>query len=101
MIATTQQLAIRINLARKQFVTTTHDVAFAWSGLGAAVMSLWRQHTLAASVWQVLTITVYLGSIAILHITIPTLVSGLHLMLHHPQTSDTLTSSCSSIQVPN
>ena len=77
MIVTTQQLAIRIHLSRKQYVTTTHDVALAWSGLGAAVMSLWRQHTLPASVWQVLTIAIYLGSIAILHITIPTLVSWL------------------------
>ena len=75
MVVTTQQLAMKIQLSRFQYLTTTHDVALAWSGLGASLVSLWRQARLPVSLWQVMTVAVYLGCIAVLHITLPTLVS--------------------------
>ncbi|KAJ7796296.1 hypothetical protein B0H13DRAFT_1934641 [Mycena leptocephala] len=50
---------------------TTHDNAAAWSGLGSAVLHIWHQRTVVASREGVLLAALYLGNIAILHITMP------------------------------
>lgn len=75
MVVTTQLLAMRILLSRYQYLTTTHDVALAWSGLGASLVSLTKQIRLPVSFRHVLPVALYLGCMAVLHITIPTLVS--------------------------
>lgn len=75
MVFTTQQLAMKIQLSKHQYLTTTHDISLAWAGLGAALMSLRGQWRLRVSLWQVLTIVIYLTCIALLHVSIPTLVS--------------------------
>ncbi|KAH7922495.1 hypothetical protein BV22DRAFT_655249 [Leucogyrophana mollusca] len=69
MVATTQQLALQRNLLRHQTLTATHDNSGAWSGLGAALISLWRQIKIPAAVWGVLFVTLYLVCIAVLHVT--------------------------------
>lgn len=83
MVLTTQQLAMRIQLSRYQYLTTTHDISLAWAGLGAALMSLWRQWKLQVSAVQVLGVAIYLTSVALLHVTIPTLVRGALMRRNH------------------
>jgi hypothetical protein len=53
---------------------TTHDNAAAWSGLGSAVLHIWHQRTVVASMEGVLLAALYLGNIAILHITMPNML---------------------------
>ncbi|KAF8882958.1 hypothetical protein BD779DRAFT_1749144 [Infundibulicybe gibba] len=71
----TQQLAICRNLLVKQKLTATHDKAGAWNGLGSAVLAVWRQFSLTTSVGGTIAIATYLGGIAVLHITTPTLLA--------------------------
>ncbi|KIJ64325.1 hypothetical protein HYDPIDRAFT_28769 [Hydnomerulius pinastri MD-312] len=74
LVYITQSCALWYTLSRMQKLTTIHDVAGAWSGLGAALGNLWQQRTLAASSWQTLSVTTYLACVAILHISSSTVM---------------------------
>ncbi|KAG0696628.1 hypothetical protein DFH29DRAFT_950278 [Suillus ampliporus] len=56
------------NLTRCQTITVLHDTVNAWSGLGSALECLWRQSTIPASWWWIVSITVYLACIFTLHV---------------------------------
>ncbi|KAF7367591.1 hypothetical protein MSAN_00822400 [Mycena sanguinolenta] len=71
LVFITQTLSMRHDLHIHQSLTATHDNAAAWAGLGSAVFCLWYQKSVPASVRGVLLALLYLGSIAILHITLP------------------------------
>ncbi|KAK7689573.1 hypothetical protein QCA50_007365 [Cerrena zonata] len=75
LVYTTQQLSLRRNLCRQQYLTVTHDTAAAWNGFGAALMALFAQRTTSVSVRPLSPIIIYLGCLVVLHITIPTVFS--------------------------
>ncbi|KAI0945046.1 hypothetical protein AcV7_001685 [Taiwanofungus camphoratus] len=62
-------------LLKRQTLTAIHDLAGAWNGLGSALLSLWRQAFLAASVVGTLQVVVYLASLSVIHIATPALFS--------------------------
>ena len=69
----TQQLSLQRDLQTRQTLTAIHDKSAAWLGLAASVSSLWQQFKIPTAVWGVLHITLYLGGIFALHITVPSL----------------------------
>ncbi|KAK0494038.1 hypothetical protein EDD18DRAFT_1403012 [Armillaria luteobubalina] len=75
MIFLSQQLATRRNLHARQTLTATHDNVSAWTGLGAALLSLWRQTTVTASIAGALLVAAYFVFAAVLHITTPAIFS--------------------------
>jgi hypothetical protein len=75
MVFTTQQLAIRRQLQGRRTLTSIHDTAMAWTGLGSAFLAVWRQFAIVATLRNVLIATLYLSSIAAFHITTPALFS--------------------------
>jgi hypothetical protein len=58
-----------------QTLTTTHDSAAAWTGFGSAFTQLWNQKAVSVSIVGVLFAFLYLGTIAVLHVTIAGLFS--------------------------
>ncbi|KAJ6522729.1 hypothetical protein B0H19DRAFT_1085988 [Mycena capillaripes] len=56
-------------------LTALHYNAAAWTGIGSAFLHTWYQKAVPASVLGVLTISLYLADIAVLHITTPALFS--------------------------
>jgi hypothetical protein len=68
LVLITQRLAVSAALARRQKLTSIHDMCGAWSGIGAAINSLWQQTKIAASPSTTLVILTYLGCISGLHI---------------------------------
>jgi hypothetical protein len=58
-----------------QSLTATHDNAAAWAGIGAALLHLWYQKAVRASIGRTLATALYLMTIAGLHITISSLFS--------------------------
>ncbi|KAF7376974.1 hypothetical protein MSAN_00115200 [Mycena sanguinolenta] len=75
LVFITQTLSMRRSLQRDQTLTETHDNAAAWAGIGSALVHLWRQKTVPASISGVLSTFFYLSSVLILHITTPALFS--------------------------
>ncbi|KAJ6509864.1 hypothetical protein DFH09DRAFT_271536 [Mycena vulgaris] len=75
LVFITQKLAMHRNMQRSRTLTALHDNASAWTGIGLAVSTLWSQISIPASVIGTMTVTGYLGSIAVLHITTPALFS--------------------------
>ncbi|KAJ7156389.1 hypothetical protein C8R46DRAFT_1356047 [Mycena filopes] len=75
MVFVTQTLFMRRSLQITQPLTAIHDTSAAWTGLGSAVLHLWRQTTVAGSAVGVLTALLYLGNILVLHISSPALFS--------------------------
>jgi hypothetical protein len=73
MVVIMQQLTTRGILLKRQMLTAAHDESTAWTGLGSALLVLWRQTRIAASVLGTLLITVYLIGIAVLHVSTPSL----------------------------
>jgi hypothetical protein len=69
LVYVTQTLAMRKNLRTNQTLTATHDSAAAWEGIGSAVVRVWDQHSVRASIAGVLSPVLYLGSILVVHIT--------------------------------
>jgi hypothetical protein len=69
----TQSVSIRRILLRRQPLTTIHDITAAWSGLGGAAFSLYKQISVASSIWGVFGVTTYLICLSILHIATPAL----------------------------
>ncbi|KAG2337389.1 hypothetical protein BDR05DRAFT_1005092 [Suillus weaverae] len=63
-----QRLTLLKNMTRRQTVTVLHDTVDAWRGLGSALECLWRQSTISASWWSVLSITAYLACVFSLHV---------------------------------
>ncbi|KAJ7496874.1 hypothetical protein FB451DRAFT_1386225 [Mycena latifolia] len=70
-----QTLSMRRNMQMNRTLTTTHDNAAAWTGIGSALLHAWYQKAVPASVLGVLTTTLYLADIMVLHITTPALFS--------------------------
>ncbi|KAK0200509.1 hypothetical protein DFS33DRAFT_1397253 [Desarmillaria ectypa] len=75
LILVSQQLATRRNIHARQTLTATHDNMSAWSGLGAALISVWRQTAIAASVAGSVLVAGYFICVTILHITAPAIFS--------------------------
>ncbi|KAK0216578.1 hypothetical protein EDD85DRAFT_942889 [Armillaria nabsnona] len=75
LILVSQQLATRRNIHARQTLTATHDNMSAWSGLGAALISVWRQTAIAASVAGSILVAGYFICVTILHITAPAIFS--------------------------
>ncbi|KAJ7144492.1 hypothetical protein C8R44DRAFT_973968 [Mycena epipterygia] len=75
LVFVTQTLAVRRDLKTDQTLTTTHDKAAAWAGIGSAVIYVWHQKAVPASLIGVLSVFFYLGNILVLHITTPALFS--------------------------
>jgi len=73
LVIVTQQLAHRDILLQRQTLTASHDQSTAWMGLGSALLVVWRQFRIPASVFGTLLVSVYLIGIAILHISTPSL----------------------------
>ncbi|KIJ64350.1 hypothetical protein HYDPIDRAFT_28794 [Hydnomerulius pinastri MD-312] len=90
MVAATQQLAFRRNLLQRQTLTATHDKFGAWTGLGAALLSVWGQTRFASAFWGVLTVTLYLSGIAVLHVTSSSLMNLETFNDTYPSTSQTI-----------
>lgn len=63
-----QRLTFLKNVTVRQTVTALHDTVNAWSGLGSALECLWRQSTVPASWWSILSITAYLACVSFLHV---------------------------------
>ncbi|KAG2137893.1 uncharacterized protein EDB93DRAFT_1253547 [Suillus bovinus] len=70
----TQRLAISTTLVRHVKLTAVHDVSGAWTGLGSALSSVWRQTDIPASWWTTSAVAAYLASITVLHVTSSTLL---------------------------
>ncbi|KAJ7454375.1 hypothetical protein FB451DRAFT_1517922 [Mycena latifolia] len=75
LVLVTQTLSIRRSLQMDQTLTATHDNSAAWAGIGSAIVHVWHQKAVPASVIGVLSTFLYLGNILVLHITTPSLVS--------------------------
>ncbi|KZT05110.1 uncharacterized protein LAESUDRAFT_242330 [Laetiporus sulphureus 93-53] len=71
----TQRLALQSLILRRHTFTAIHDVASAWTGVGSAVLSLWRQLFIPAAVIGTSGVTVYLLCLSVLHISTPSLFS--------------------------
>lgn len=63
-----QRLTFLKNVTRRQTVTALHDTVNAWRGLGSALECFWRQSTIPASWWSILSITTYLACVFFLHV---------------------------------
>ncbi|KAF8841050.1 hypothetical protein BDN67DRAFT_577113 [Paxillus ammoniavirescens] len=74
LVVITQQLALRSNLRRRQTLTALHDKSVAWGGLGASILSLWRQVSVPTAVHGTLCVVLYLVSISILHVSSSSLI---------------------------
>ncbi|PBK88743.1 hypothetical protein ARMGADRAFT_355987 [Armillaria gallica] len=75
IIFVSQQLGVRRNARTRQTLTATSDNMAAWSGLGAALASLWRQKALVASLVPSLLVVGNFVCIAVLNITTPAIFS--------------------------
>ncbi|KAF9234597.1 hypothetical protein BU15DRAFT_78891 [Melanogaster broomeanus] len=69
LVYLTQSLALTRDLSRPQLLTAIHDTSGAWSSIGAALLFLWRQAKVTASLGKVLAVATYLLNTMILHIT--------------------------------
>ncbi|KAF8552335.1 hypothetical protein OG21DRAFT_151999 [Imleria badia] len=74
LVFMTQRLVLSASLSRRQKLTTIHDVSAAWGGLGAALLTLWQQTKIAASVPATLSVFLYLICISGLHVASPTIM---------------------------
>ncbi|KAK6978195.1 hypothetical protein R3P38DRAFT_2809379 [Favolaschia claudopus] len=75
LVFVTQLLSTRRSFSVTQTLTTTHDTSAAWSGIGSAIMHIWKQRVVRASPISVLVVFSYLGCIMGLQTTIPALFS--------------------------
>ena len=69
-----QQLGLSKLIAQRHFLTTVHDTANAWTGVGAAVYSLFQQQNLSSSIWLIVGVTLYLGCVSMMHIASTTIM---------------------------
>ncbi|KAJ7156393.1 hypothetical protein C8R46DRAFT_1295215 [Mycena filopes] len=75
LVFVTQTLFMRRSLQITQPLTAIHDTSAAWTGIGSAVLHLWRQMTVPGSALGVTTALLYLGNVLVLHISSPALFS--------------------------
>lgn len=75
MVFVTQKLSMRRSLVSVQSLTATHDSTAAWAGIGSACLHLWHQKAIRASITGILSVFLYLGTVLVLHITTPGLLS--------------------------
>ncbi|KAJ7469232.1 hypothetical protein FB451DRAFT_1479164 [Mycena latifolia] len=75
LVLVTQTLYTRRSIRMDSTLTAIHDTAAAWNGIGSAVLHLWHQMTVRASVLGVCSALLYLGNILVLHVTTPALFS--------------------------
>ncbi|KAJ7364540.1 hypothetical protein DFH08DRAFT_1016976 [Mycena albidolilacea] len=75
LVFLTQRLAMQRNVGPHRTLTATHDSLSSWAGLGSALVTLFNQVSVPASVFGTFNIVGYLGCISILHITIPAILS--------------------------
>ena len=84
-----QRLAISAVMAKRQKLTTVHDICGAWNGIGAAINVLWQQTKAVSSPLMIFAILTYL-----------TCISGLHIIsssvIQFEAFNNTLTSAVSS-----
>ncbi|KAJ7019087.1 hypothetical protein C8F04DRAFT_353351 [Mycena alexandri] len=71
----TQKLAMQCNFQTWQTLTATHDSISSWAGLGSALATLYNQISVPASVFGTFHVVGYLACIAILHTSIPAIIS--------------------------
>ncbi|KIJ58816.1 hypothetical protein HYDPIDRAFT_33779 [Hydnomerulius pinastri MD-312] len=74
IVFVTQRAVVVGIISQKQKLTTLHDISGAWSGIGAAINTMWQQTNVAVSTWAVASVTLYLASISVLHITSSTIM---------------------------
>ncbi|KAJ7156399.1 hypothetical protein C8R46DRAFT_431094 [Mycena filopes] len=75
LVFVTQTLFIRRSLQITQPLTAIHDTSAAWTGIGSAVLHLWRQSAVPGAALGVITALLYLGNILVLHMSSPALFS--------------------------
>ncbi|KAF8164174.1 hypothetical protein K438DRAFT_1775689 [Mycena galopus ATCC 62051] len=75
LVFVTQKLVLRDNFSRSQTLTATHDNLVAWTGLGSALVRVWQQKAIPASISGVLSAFLYLANILVLHVTFPGLLA--------------------------
>ncbi|KAJ7663119.1 hypothetical protein DFH06DRAFT_1395020 [Mycena polygramma] len=75
LVFVTQALSMHQSMRKNQLLTTTHDISEAWAGIGSAFSCIWKQRVLPVSLSGVLSATLYLGCIMVVHITTPALIS--------------------------
>ncbi|KAH9836608.1 uncharacterized protein C8Q71DRAFT_50008 [Rhodofomes roseus] len=75
LVLLTQYLALRRLFSGRHTLTFVLDVSTAWTGLGAALVIVWRQVSSRANMFATFTVAVYLICISALHVTTPSLLS--------------------------
>ncbi|KAJ6525232.1 hypothetical protein DFH09DRAFT_1095708 [Mycena vulgaris] len=75
LVFLTQKQAITAVIQQYSILTVTHDKVSAWTGIGSAVSTLYKQWELPVSFLGTISICLYLSSISILHITTSALFS--------------------------
>ncbi|KAF7292680.1 hypothetical protein MIND_01166200 [Mycena indigotica] len=71
----TQRAALKRLLDIRQPLSATHDQVSSWNGLGAALAAILNQFTLPTAINGTLAVLLYLGVLALLHVTIPSMLS--------------------------
>ncbi|KAF8132803.1 hypothetical protein EV363DRAFT_1259252 [Boletus edulis] len=74
LVFVVQQLATSKLITERHYLTTVHDIANAWTGVGAAVSTLWQQTNLLSSIWAIIGVTLYLICISVMHISSTTIM---------------------------
>ncbi|KAF8557198.1 hypothetical protein OG21DRAFT_379019 [Imleria badia] len=69
-----QQLATSKLIAQRHYLTTVHDTANAWTGIGAAVYSLFQQTGPSSSIWVITGVVLYLACVSVMHIASTTIM---------------------------
>ena len=69
-----QQLGLSKLIAQRHFLTTVHDTANAWTGVGTAVYSLLQQQNPSSSIWLIVGVAFYLGCVSVMHIASTTIM---------------------------
>ena len=75
LVFLTQYVTLLAILSGRYTLTALQDMASAWTGLGAAILTLWRQAKSPSYVIGLIQVTLYLVSVSSLHITTPSLFS--------------------------
>ncbi|KAG2130861.1 hypothetical protein DEU56DRAFT_814728 [Suillus clintonianus] len=74
LVFLTQRLAMSRALVRRLKLTSIHDISGAWTGLGSALNTAWKQTGVPASLWATTAVTTYLVCISVLHVASSTLL---------------------------
>ncbi|KAF8141902.1 hypothetical protein EV363DRAFT_37740 [Boletus edulis] len=74
LVFVTQSLVLSATFSSKKKLTQIHDICSAWSGLGAALSTLWSQTKVASSVLSVVLVAVYFACVSVLHVASSTIM---------------------------